>query len=61
VENKTEIMQHVFKVLYISLLPKYIKQVSRGVLRASAYAKGCCLKVQRYKLFTLCITLAFVV
>jgi hypothetical protein len=25
VENKTEIMQHVLKLLYISLLPKYMQ------------------------------------
>ena len=31
-ENETEIMQHVLKIQYISLLPKYIKQTSSGIL-----------------------------
>jgi hypothetical protein len=53
------IMQHVLKMQYTSLLPKYIKQVSRGVLHVFAYAKVCCSKVKRYKSFTLCIILAF--
>jgi hypothetical protein len=30
-ENKTEIMQHVWKMQYISLLPKYVKFLSRDV------------------------------
>jgi len=30
VENKTEIMQRVLRIQKISLLPKYIKSVSRG-------------------------------
>ena len=42
VENKTVIMQHVLKIQYISLLPKYIKWVSRGVLHVFAYAKVPC-------------------
>jgi hypothetical protein len=29
VENKTEIIQHVLKIQQISLLPKYIKWISR--------------------------------
>jgi hypothetical protein len=31
VENKTEIMQHILKMQQISLLPKYIKWICRGV------------------------------
>jgi hypothetical protein len=31
VENNTEILQHVLKMHEISLLPKYIKLVSKGV------------------------------
>jgi len=61
VENKTEIMQHVLKMQYISLLSKYIKRVSWGVLHVFAYGKLCCLKVKWYKSFTLCITLVFAV
>jgi hypothetical protein len=30
-ENKTEIMQQVLKIQQISLLPKYIKLISRGI------------------------------
>jgi hypothetical protein len=30
-DNKTEIMQHVFKMQQIFLLPKYIKPFSSGV------------------------------
>jgi hypothetical protein len=30
-ENKTELMQHILKIQYISLLPKYIKLISNGV------------------------------
>jgi hypothetical protein len=34
-ENITEIMQHVLKIQYISLLPKYTKYISRGVVLCS--------------------------
>jgi hypothetical protein len=39
-ENKTEIMQHIFKKHQISLWPKYIKLIFRGVLSVFAYANA---------------------
>jgi hypothetical protein len=39
VENKVQTMQHVLKIQLISLLPKYMKQISGSVtLQAFAYA-----------------------
>jgi hypothetical protein len=41
VENKTDILQHVLKMQYISLLPKHIKLISRGVfLHAFVYVNA---------------------
>jgi hypothetical protein len=37
VEKKMEIMQHVLKMQQISLLPKYIKLISRGHLNIIGY------------------------
>jgi hypothetical protein len=31
VESKTEIMQYILKIKYISLLAKYIKQISKDI------------------------------
>jgi hypothetical protein len=47
VENKTVIMQHVFKIQYISLLPEHKKRNSIGVfLFAFVYVNAGCLNVK---------------
>jgi hypothetical protein len=43
-ENKTEIMQHVLKMHWIALLPKYTKQISKVFFLT-------CIRICEHRLF----------